>query len=174
MKRLSFIVIILSCALVLFGFTKSRDVDYVEAKTHTEFLDYEQNQYNGEEFIKSRLFENESVDILNQNLYDIMNSQQAILTLMDDCGVKDDVFVQKRVKEGINYYYNKMLEAYDNLQYGVNNERFDILTDKIPALYNEASQLDLDYGSKQSKRYFYGTIYQHLDTMLELVNLYNE
>lgn len=172
MKRLFYLLAVVFGMFIFVGFKP--DLENFEMKSKEVYLNCG-GTYNGEIYIARRPFEDkESVKDLNQLLYAIINSQEAIITLMDGYSVKDVVFIDDDVKDAINAYYEIMVTALDDLQYGVGNERFSIIKDEVASLYNDAIKLEVDYNSRDSKDKFYGNICYQYGKMKELVELYRE
>lgn len=176
MKRFSFLgILIVMLGLVSFVSFAHDSSDLYELKEHTEYLNLEENEYSGEKYIKRRFFEDKKdINHLNKQLYEIINSQQAIMKLMDTCGVKEDVFVSKDVKYAIASYRLRILNAYKDLSYGLSDPRFEMIDDDMKVYLKEFEGLKLNYLSKSNKRHFYGVVLCQHDNLVQLINLYNE
>ena len=130
--------------------------------------------YDDEVYIKRRLFEDkESVDRVNRLLFEVINSQQAIMTLMDGYSVKDVVFIKDDVKKAISGHFEVLFTALDELQH-INSDRFDILEDSASKMFTRLEDLEIDYNSKDSKKRFYGVMYLQNKDLKDVVALYNE
>lgn len=96
------------------------------------------------------------------------------MTLMDGYSVKDVTFTKPEVKEAIAMHYDTLVTALDELQYGVGNERFEMIKDAAVKMYRDVEDLKIDYTSKSSRKIFYGTMYLQNKEMKEVIALYNE
>lgn len=176
MKYFKYLIAI-CVTICMFSFISSAQVknNLYTLKSHTEYLNLEENVYSNEKYIKRRIFEDKKdVNYLNEQLYEIINSQQAIMKIMDTCGVKEDVFVNTKVKSAIASYRLRILNAYENLSYGLSDPRFEMIGPEMDIYLREFKELKLNYLSKSSKRDFYGVVLYHHDNLIKLINLYNE
>lgn len=172
MKRLFFALLIV-LSIVTFTGCGSKADEYGELSKE-EYLASEV-VYDNQVYVPRRIFEDKkSVKDLNTLLVQIVDSQQAIMTLMDGYSVKDVTFTKPEVKEAIAMHYDTLVTALDELQYGVGNERFEMIKDAAGKMYRDVEDLKIDYTSKSSRKIFYGTMYLQNKEMKEVIALYNE
>ena len=153
MKRLFIAIFILATGLFLVGY---RNVDGIEQSLTQSLEESLQGpEYDGRLYVSRGILENKDI---NKPLYKIVNSQAAILRIMEDYAVMDTIYINSDVKGKIVEYYAEMVEGYEELRFGTDSDRYCTLSNLAYTRYETDCKLTLNFNSKQSKEDFYGRI----------------
>ena len=166
MKR---IIVILMIGLTLTGCGNADGVEKSLDRTKEECM--QTCEYDGRVYIeRSFLEDKETNEEVNKSLYKIVNSQIAIMKLMEGYSVIDTVFINPEVKNRIVEYYDDMLDGYDEIRYGVTGtEKYSCLSGHTFDENWYVENVGINFNSRKSKEDFYGRIFNMNKEMVALI-----